>query len=235
MSKLYLPDVTLLSIDTTRPDRTLKALAACERYVEFGDKLFIVSGMGSFTTTSGIRVAPTDEVHSYRDYNHFVIKRLASFVHTSFVLIVQHDGFILNPGAWSDAFLDYDYVGAPWLYRDNHNVGNGGFSLRSKRLLDCLQADDQITKFCPEDHQICRTYGSRLTQAGIRFAPETVARQFSIEGSRHAMDPIGRGRVWTGEFGFHRLDTTDIRLWDDIGWFLDTRLSLSSDPHYVAS
>jgi Protein of unknown function (DUF5672) len=232
MHKLNLADVTLVSVDTVRPDRTFKALVVCERYADFGDKILITKGTGSFTTASGIRVVPTDEINSYSAYNYFIMKRLASFVRTSFVLVVQYDGFILNPAAWTDAFLNYDYIGAPWWC--DHYVGNGGFSLRSKRLLDCLQGDDQITEFNPEDHHICRTYGPRLTNAGIRFAPEALASQFSIEGF-HATDPIGRDRVWTGQFGFHHFCATDIRLWDDISWFVDLRVTLSNDPNYVAA
>ncbi len=232
---LNLPDVALISVDTLKPDRAFKALTTCERYAVFGDKLLITRGMKPFTTSSGIRIVTTDVINCRADYSYFMIKKLASLVRTSFVLVVQHDGFILNPAAWTDEFLEYDYIGAPWTYNDGHNVGNGGFSLRSKRLLDSLQADDNVIEFCPEDHHICRTYGSHLSRTGIRFAPEALARRFSIEGSKRATDPMGRGRVWTGEFGFHDLWRTDIRLWDDICWFLDTRAILSADPNYIAS
>ena len=45
-----------------------------------------------------------------------------------------------------------DYIGAPWPhFRDGHNVGNGGFSLRSRRLLEAcreLPFDVRSWKMC---------------------------------------------------------------------------------------
>ena len=54
---------------------------------------------------------------------------------TDFVINFHCDGFIQNPNAWDDNFLNYDYIGAP-IYPNGAFpfVGNGGFSLRSKRL-----------------------------------------------------------------------------------------------------
>src|SRR5581483_1503806 len=173
MNKLVLPDVTVVGVDTLTPERTLKALITCERYADFGAKVLITNIAAPLTTASGIRVVSCEnKIASLDDYSHFMIKRLASFVHTRFALVVQYDGFILNPRAWTDEFLKYDYIGAPWLYDDNWNVGNGGFSLRSKRLLDFLQADEHVTEYHPEDHHICRTYGPYLVSLGFRFAPE---------------------------------------------------------------
>ncbi len=45
-----------------------------------------------------------------------MIKRINSYVATPFALVIQYDGFILNPDAWRDEFLDYDYIGAPWNF-----------------------------------------------------------------------------------------------------------------------
>ena len=36
--------------------------------------------------------------------------RLASYIETDFVLIVQYDGFVLHAQAWDDDFLNYDYI-----------------------------------------------------------------------------------------------------------------------------
>ena len=56
------------------------------------------------------------------------------------MLIIQHDGFILNHKAWDNEFLNYDYIGAPvyWMGNKLIEVGNGGFSLRSKKLLKII-------------------------------------------------------------------------------------------------
>ncbi len=125
-----------------------------------------------------------------------MIKELAPHVDTDFALLVQWDGFVVNADAWSDDFLDYDYIGAKWIFHtDGHNVGNGGFSLRSRRLLEALR-DPHVVPGAVEDDAICRTYRTYLEAThGIRFAPEAVADRFSFEAS-----------YWTSPpFGFHGL------------------------------
>ena len=58
-------------------------------------------------------------------YSEFVIRELHKYVDTSHCLLVQWDGYVLNPKSWLPQFLDYDYIGAPW---NGNVVGNGGFS-----------------------------------------------------------------------------------------------------------
>ena len=62
---------------------------------------------------------------------------------TDYVLIVQDDGFPMRSGL--EEFVGkWDYVGAPWVHHNTYYdvypykycVGNGGFSLRSKRLCE---------------------------------------------------------------------------------------------------
>ena len=62
---------------------------------------------------------------------------------TPYVLTIQEDGFPLRPGL--EKFVGkWDYIGAPWvhhatyydIYPYKYCVGNGGFSLRSKRLCE---------------------------------------------------------------------------------------------------
>ena len=79
-------------------------------------------------------------VASAREYSRFVIKDLLRDIATDFVQIIQWDGYVINGPAWTNEFLDYDYIGARWWFRKHdRNVGNGGFSLRSRRLLEALQ------------------------------------------------------------------------------------------------
>jgi hypothetical protein len=129
--------------------------------------------------------------------------------------VIQYDGFILNPDAWCDEYLDYDYIGAAWdELDDGWIVGNGGFSLRSKRLLALLQTDDTILDptaldppDAPEDWYICVMIREYLEAHGIRFAPVDLAKRFSLEGGESV------GVTWTNQFGFHGLGWTDISRW----------------------
>jgi hypothetical protein len=138
---------------------------------------------------------------SIDDYNRFVLKGLIDHIDTDFVLVAQFDGFIVSPDLWSDDFLEYDYIGAVWPNSPAYPVGNGGFSLRSRKLLKAL-TDDRIGLFPEphgEDEYICRYYRSYLeTRHGIRFAPVEVAERFSVESGR--IRPT---------FGFHGLYLLD--------------------------
>ena len=71
-----------------------------------------------------------------------MVNKFPQYIDTDFVLITQADGFIINPHKWTDIFLEYDYIGAPFPdepqygFTGDTRVGNGGFSLRSKKLID---------------------------------------------------------------------------------------------------
>jgi hypothetical protein len=122
-----------------------------------------------------------DRLGSAEAYNHFVFKLLGDYVHEGHILIVQHDGYVIDGDAWDPDFLNYDYIGAPWTYTDGRNVGNGGFSLRSARLHKILQ-DDEFELYTPEDEKICRYYRQHLQKRyDIKFAPDAVAHRFSFE------------------------------------------------------
>ena len=125
-----------------------------------------------------------DKIDSIEKYSEFIVKKLNDYVDTEFVLIFQYDGFILSANNWRDEFLNYDYIGTPWVgyYKENpeHNVGNGGFSLRSKKLLEILANDEHIELGQPEDALICRQYRDYLEEKGIKYAPEEIAGIFAI-------------------------------------------------------
>lgn len=129
---------------------------------------------------------PIPPLTSIRDYNRFLSRRLIEHVATPFVLVFQWDGFVLDPGGWNDAFLDYDYIGAPWEEASalaGRRVGNGGFSLRSRRLLEALQDPElEFDPDRPEDKVICRELRPVLeARHGVRFAPLELARRFAFE------------------------------------------------------
>lgn len=89
-----------------------------------------------------MRVAFVDPFQSTVDYSFFILKKLKHYIKTSHLLIVHWDGFIINPACWKDDFLCYDYLGAIWPQKGGRGiVGNGGFSLRSMKLLEALQSE----------------------------------------------------------------------------------------------
>jgi hypothetical protein len=160
-------------------------------------------------------IIPIEPITSRDAYSSFMVKKVNTYVDTPYALVIQYDGFILNPDAWRDEYLDYDYIGAPWEEEEGDIVGNGGFSLRSKRLMELLQQDDAILDpneldppDAPEDWYICVMIHDYLKARGIRFAPVELAKHFSFEGGSER-----DGITWTNQFGFHGLRWTDISPW----------------------
>lgn len=158
----------------------------------FGEVL-LLSDQPPSACVGGIEWRQIRRLGSRQEYSRFMLRELAEHIRTSHALCVQWDGFVTNGSAWDPRFLNYDYIGAVWPhFADLHNVGNGGFSLRSRRLLvKCRDLPFDGSQL--EDVVIARICRDRLEREGIRFAPEQIARRFSYERTA----PTG------GEFGFH--------------------------------
>lgn len=106
---------------------------------------------------------------------------LASAVkpNSSHVLNIEWDSGLNDPNMWSNEFLKYDYIGAPWPWHPkNERVGNGGFSLLSRRLLEALS---NFNYAFPWDDTLCRIHRPKLESLGFKWAPESVAARFSLE------------------------------------------------------
>lgn len=196
MPKLALPQVTLCCVDTTgRIPSSLQAIGHCLQKIDFGDAILLTLPelLLDQKIPAGLRIVPIDPLKSIEAYSHFMVKSLAPYIQTAHCLVVQWDGYIVQPSQWTDEFLAFDYIGAPWANADGSmTVGNGGFSLRSKKLLGVLQSDS-ITAQHPEDACICTANRSFLESQGIVFAPVELASRFSVE----------TGMLNDQVFGFH--------------------------------
>ena len=191
---LDLSEITICAADCATPHLAARALELSIKKCRFGDAILFTDAAvsGAFKT---ILIEP---LRSKNDYSRFITKELGQHIRTAFVLVVQWDGYVVDPSAWKPTFLEYDYIGAVWpQHADGKNVGNGGFSLRSTKLLRAISgADFRFIENFPEDDLICRVNHAGLTQNhAIRFAPENIAQQFSYEWGA----PVG------STFGFHSL------------------------------
>ena len=192
-----LADVTLACVDTVNHALALRALAASMERLAFGRVVLLTDRLPKdVQRPPSIDVVGIDPLRSRDDYSRFVLKHLVEHVLTPHVLLVQWDGYVVNADAWESAFTDVDYLGARWFWHtDGHDVGNGGFSLRSRRLLDALQ-DPRIDLVEAEDTTIGRTFRKLLEREhGIRFGSAALADRFAFE----ATYPVGK------PFGFHGL------------------------------
>ena len=192
-SRIRLPEVTLCAVTSVNVEATVSALRHCLDQIEFAAcRLFTDKAPDDLHPE--IQPVRIDGLRSAQDYSRFVLRQLPSLTASSHVLLVQWDGFVLDAGQWDPAFLDCDYIGAPWpQFRDGHDVGNGGFSLRSRRLLEAC-TDPRFQPGHPEDVAVCRLNRTLLEQEhGIRFADRSLAARFAFERER----PNG------STFGFH--------------------------------
>lgn len=193
MRRPALPEVTLVAVSSVALSATLSALVHSRHQVDCGEVLLLSDRPPPGLAGSGIAWRQIDPIESRADYSRFMLNQLCDHIETRHALVVQWDGFVRDGSAWRDEFQTYDYIGAHWpQYRDDMTVGNGGFSLRSRRLLAATATID--TNGEPEDFAICRTYRRYLEQHhGLRFADVDVANKFSYE----------RGESTGTEFGFH--------------------------------
>jgi len=194
---INLDNVTLLGVDCVDIERLIYAADVSQKDIKFKEVKLL-----THFEYDDHRVVSIPKIDTIEAYSEFMIKQLNNYVDTDFVLVIQYDGFVINPKQWNPQFLDFDYIGAPAKW----GIGNGGFSLRSKKLLEILADDSHIEIVHPEDFSICRTYKSYLEQKGIKFATSEIAHDFSVENG-----------IWETQFGFHN---ADISSWD-IDSFID--------------
>lgn len=214
---INLPNVTLFCISSDNVSGALFALQHSMKGINFGAvKLITHKDPGNLP--DGIEFSECYEIKSIHDYNYYCIYNLSKHINTDYCLLVQPDGFVINPDKWDNDWFNYDYIGAPWRWEDasfvtpfgeHIRVGNGGFSFRSKKLLDVpkrayihfdVNWGDFYKHFgygsTSEDGNIC-VHNRHIYEAlGCKFAPVEVAARFSHER------PISETEGIT-PFGFH--------------------------------
>jgi hypothetical protein len=205
---LDLSAITLLCVETRDPALAHFAIQKCTKQARFG-KVMLITDLNKLSSRPddqgsnqaadqkvarlhGIEYIQAPLINTTKDYSDLLLTGLRQYVSGTHVLIIQWDSFILHPELWTNEFLQYDYIGAVWPHHPQTPVGNGGFSLRSVKLLEALESP-AISKRHPEDFCICDDNKVTLeNQFGIRFAPTGVAEQFAVERTS-----------WHRAFGFH--------------------------------
>lgn len=200
--KYDLRNVTLICADGFDVDRVIHAANIACREIEFGAVKIL-----SHLPSDDPRVIKIRPLLSSKDYSQFVLKEMINYVDTDYMMIFQHDGFPINPKAWSEDFLKYDMVGASWKFKTEKRTCNGGMSVRSRRMCEAIRDDDQIflqndniIKNFAEDHVLFHIYREYLEGVHkIKIAPEEVCDRFSIEA--WGVNPPGN--KYNGSFAFH--------------------------------
>lgn len=205
--KVKLPNVTLVAVSSVHLPKTVFALEHSMKDIEFA-RVLLVTHEKPDGLRPDITFVPCERITSLDAYSKYMLYDLDQHIDTEYALIVQHDGYVVRPYKWNDEFLKYDYIGAPWRHGAHFTkdgtpvlVGNGGFSLRSKKMISAfndlkLPFTDGGTGFYNEDGVICNYYRKELEQAGIKFADPDVAARFSLEDKSFSRS--------IKPFGFHR-------------------------------
>lgn len=201
--KLKLPSVTLICIDCLNANRAIKVLERCKQLCDFGAVRLLTHIPVQYQHK--VKIIP---LNSLIAYSIFMLTKVHEYIDTEHMLIVQRDGWILNPESFNPEWLELDYIGPLFVQYDK--VGSGGFSLRSKRLMadvakqtpewdgtqkgaDLIQS--QISFY--EDGEICLTDKFR----DFKFATLGQAADFAMGGNRNPAyyreHPFGFHGTWS--------------------------------------
>jgi hypothetical protein len=207
-----LPGVTVVAVDGTMDaTRSLASLHTAASQMAFARALLLSPtrpeglALGA-ASVEWIEIPPL----TLKGYNQFCLADLHRFISTGHCLTVQSDSRIVNPAAWDDGWLAFDYIGAPWPPGHTgtpYRVGNSGFCLRSRRLLQAtasLPNDSyvwrgQVKPSSRDDVITCVMYREQLEGLGLRFAPVDVAAKFAFESATPESPVLG------DQFGTHEL------------------------------
>lgn len=221
---LNLPDVTLIMVETKVHDLARVALDDALARVNFGGALVYTDRPELFeypavrrvppkwteqSDYSLVKVEPAVRVIQVPDWpdklkaEAFYYMESQQAATTSHALMYQWDAGVRDVNCWTDDFLAYDYIGAPWpgkrggqwTPKPGFTVGNGGFTLMSKRLSDFLYANRERLRV-QTDMDLSYRAREECERAGMKWAPEDVAYRFAFEHGDNA-------QRYTPSFGYH--------------------------------
>lgn len=192
--KKKLTNIDLISINCVDPYQSVAAINYCQKSFEFGKSILITH---QDVEVYDIEVHLIDKLN-WNQYNDYVLK-LIQHTDNDYVMLIQDDGYIVNPDLWDDEYLKYDYIGAPWPIEESwinqqleeqrpylfenlpkNRVGNGGFCLRSRKFLEFSAQYDSCNNL-GEDSFLCTRKYKEAIEYGIKFAPFELAVKFSYE------------------------------------------------------
>lgn len=171
------------------------------RWVSFGEVVLVTPQPMELPGVRNIVMPMTGD---FAEYRRIEVLGMANLFKTEFCLRQHWDSLLVNPAAWDNNWLRYDYIGAPWHHpktaygkypiTEENCVGNGGFTLMSYRIAEMIpKVSEPYDPTVPgADLWICVHLRGSLMHHGIQFAPFESAYRFACED-----------RVHCGQFGLH--------------------------------
>jgi len=183
--KLNLPNITLLVLHMTGKPFPISGLEECIKHADFGDIRVLTSDKNFYHPEINAKIIPP--IRTMDEYSLFFIKDFWRTFDTDFCLTAHPDGFIVNPECWTNEFLNYDYIGSPWnlqgsRFRDKLGhpaVGNGGFSLRSKKI--CRYVSENYLVINDNEDKYYSNCLDCDKPDHIKYPPVNLALQFAQE------------------------------------------------------
>lgn len=176
-------DVTLIMIETEQHALATRTLEHWLDRIPFPNVLTFSDRIIS----RDVKNVPIAPITSDRDKADILVKTLWPFVRTSHALIIQWDSVLQDQSRWSDAYLEYDFVGKlnPWRQSSNQLYGNS-VSIRSSKLLQALRFPTihpiMTNAGGNQDNAMDNVYRDALdVKFNIKFAPNAVNDQFNYE------------------------------------------------------
>ncbi len=213
MKKLSLPTTTLVCVDCrsipngntviTSIDKSIKAVERCKALCDFTEVKLLTSLPIEYEHKVEIQPLPT-----LVDYSIFMLKKLHEYISTPHMLVIQSDGWILNPSAWEPDWINFDYMGP--LFNQFDYQGVGGFSFRSNKLMKAMSdyypywdgtasETERIQAIVAnyEDGAIALAYREDLVSKGFKFPSLEQASRFAQGGNPNNHYYVPK------PFGFH--------------------------------
>jgi hypothetical protein len=189
--KLKLPTVTCVCVDCVDAKRAIEVLEICKSRVDFGAVKLLTSIETDYE--HAVTIFP---LTSLVMYSIFVLKELYKYIDTEHLLIVQKDGWVINPQSWNPEWLGYDYIAPLFNQYEPPRMGAGGFSLRSNKLMKevsyrvaewngTLEDANRIQSMVGlyEDGYLALIVRERLERGGFKYGTIEEACKFAAGGN----------------------------------------------------
>ena len=179
---LALPAITLVCIDCRQPALAIAALGQTLDRLQVADVLFVSDHDPG---VDGLPTLVTSALGTPADRLRFIAAGLRPRIRTSHVLLVQWDAFVVDASAWTDAFLEHDWV-APHVYAPRES-DNEGIALLSTRLLDAMGTVSLagvetlralVARLTGEQRPLHDSAGT--SELALRLAPPPLAERFAF-------------------------------------------------------
>ena len=139
------------------------------------------------------------------------------FLQYTYILIYQPDAFVFSNNLEYFCKLDYDYIGAPWLWGEykfldtDHTawyVGNGGLSLRkTEKFLKMIDDQKELIERNIDAEDV---FLATMANEDFRIAPIDIALQFSFETRVRECFKRNENKL---PFGCHAWEKYDLEFW----------------------